>query len=180
MTRYPHRILSKLVNPSASHKKYQEPQEVKPKERRRRKKKVSAFTGRPFVRLAGGEWATGRYEGAGGASRARRRLRLRLGGQRAAERGREQRGERRGPLLRRGRRNAGPSRGGWGRGGGLSRRGGGGGGGGGDALAGGTHGQEGGGREVHVEGVHRLERAQLRQLLLQPPVLLGERLAAAL
>ena len=34
-------------------------------EGRRRKKKVSVFTGRPFVHLAGGEWATGRYDEGG-------------------------------------------------------------------------------------------------------------------
>ena len=89
-----------------------------------------------------------------------------MGGQRAVERGREQSRERRGPLLLRGRRRRNASRS---RGGGV----------GGDALAGRAHG-EGGGREVHVEGVHRLERAELGQLLLQPPVLLRQRLAAAL
>ena len=51
----------------------------------------------------------------------------------------------------------------------------------GDALAGGAHGERGGRGHVHVE-VRRdeLERSQLLHLLLQPPVLLRERLAAAL
>jgi hypothetical protein len=51
----------------------------------------------------------------------------------------------------------------------------------GDALAGGAHGEGGGRGHVHVEvRRHELERAELLHLLLQPPVLLRQRLAAAL
>ena len=55
------------------------------------------------------------------------------------------------------------------------------GGGGGDAAAGGAHGEGGGRGHVHVlvRG-DELERAELLHLLLQPPVLLRQRLAAAL
>jgi len=150
----------------------QEPHdEVKTKGKEQKKKKRKEKKGeriysqmliQPF-RVVGPEvkQTTGRPASRAGR-RLRSRLRLRLGGhQRAVKGGREQSCERRWPLLlRRGRRcrNASSSRGGrrrWrhrcdGRGGGV----------GGDALAGGAHG-EGGGREVHVERVHRLERAEL-------------------
>ena len=51
----------------------------------------------------------------------------------------------------------------------------------GDALAGGAHGEGGGRGHVHV-AVRRdeLERAELLHLLVQPPVLLRQRLAATL
>ena len=53
------------------------------------------------------------------------------------------------------------------------------GGGSGDSLAGGAHGESGGG-EVHVERVSRLKGSELLQLLLQPPILLRQLLAAPL